>query len=387
MAPNRTLPVRKAFPGTSLAALNTAAPVPPIRPAATPGSNAGNIPDTSGSKGRGLAATGSKRLTPSSGSRSGCVSAYRMGSSMDGKPSCASTDPSANSVSAWITDCGCNTTSIPSNGSPNRKWPSITSSALLARVALSTVILGPIRQVGWLSASSTVARATRSGVHPRNGPPDAVRMRRRSALPPADAMHWSTALCSESMGTISPRPSRAAHSTSSPAMTRVSLLARATRLPAPRAARVAGRAPPAHDRVAYDLDVGRGGPFDQAVGSHRQPGSPPGVPLHQPQEGGARLPGLSLQDVGRSMRGERHHPEPLALAGQYPERGSPDRPGRPQHGNPHAHSPPPADTRPAPPGPPNPAPPTPPPLPPADPPSATAGMAKNSESSRSSTPP
>ena len=48
----------------------------------------------------------------------------------------------------------------------------MTSSALLARVALSTVILRPMRQVGCRSASASVACSRRSRDHPRNGPPE-----------------------------------------------------------------------------------------------------------------------------------------------------------------------------------------------------------------------
>ena len=92
--------------------------------------------------------------------RSGCVSAYSTGSSMLGTPSCASTLPSTNSTNECTTLCGCTTTSIRSYGSPNRKCASITSSALLASVALSTVILRPMRHVGCRSASSSVARSS-----------------------------------------------------------------------------------------------------------------------------------------------------------------------------------------------------------------------------------
>src|SRR5207249_1664710 len=97
-----------------------------------------------------------------------------MGSSMVGNPTCARTEPSTNSTNACTTDWGCTTTSTASYGSPNRKCASITSSALLTRVAESTVIFFPIFHVGWRSASSTVAPATRSGVQVRNGPPDAA---------------------------------------------------------------------------------------------------------------------------------------------------------------------------------------------------------------------
>src|SRR6266542_2544703 len=86
----------------------------------------------------------------------------------------------------------------------------MTSSALLTSVAESTVIFLPIVQVGCLSASATVARDTRSRPQVRNGPPEAVRIRRASSVGRRPATHCSTALCSESTGTISPPPSRAA---------------------------------------------------------------------------------------------------------------------------------------------------------------------------------
>src|SRR2546427_12798534 len=120
-----------------------------------------------------------------------------MGSSIVGKPTCASTEPSTNSTNACTTDCGCATTSTAGYGNANRKCASITSSALLTRVAESTVIFFPMRHVGWRSASSTVAPATRSGVQVRNGPPDAVRMSRSSSVGRRPVMHWSTALRSE----------------------------------------------------------------------------------------------------------------------------------------------------------------------------------------------
>ena len=96
-----------------------------------------------------------------------------------------------------------------------------------------------MRHVGWRSAASGVAAAASCGVQVRNGPPDAVRMRRASSTGRRPVRHCSTALCSESTGTISPPPSRAARVTRSPAITRVSLFASATRLPARSAARVA----------------------------------------------------------------------------------------------------------------------------------------------------
>jgi len=56
--------------------------------------------------------------------------------------------PSSNSTIEWTMLCGCTTTSIRSYGTPKRTCASITSRALLASVAESTVILRPIDQVG-----------------------------------------------------------------------------------------------------------------------------------------------------------------------------------------------------------------------------------------------
>ena len=56
--------------------------------------------------------------------------------------------PSQNSTNACTMLCGWTTTSSASYESPNRWCASISSSALFASVALSTVILLPICQVG-----------------------------------------------------------------------------------------------------------------------------------------------------------------------------------------------------------------------------------------------
>ena len=86
--------------------LKTAGAVPPVRAAARPRAYAGNNSGETVSNVRLPAATGSKRRVPASGTRSGCVRAYRMGSSMVGKPTCASTEPSTNSQNACTMDWG-----------------------------------------------------------------------------------------------------------------------------------------------------------------------------------------------------------------------------------------------------------------------------------------
>ena len=113
--------------------------------------------------------------------RSGHEKAYWMGSRMSVTPSWAIIDPSVSSTSEWTTDCGWTTTSIAAGGVPNSQCASITSRPLFISVAESMVILRPIRQVGWLSAASTVTPASASADRCRNGPPDAVRISRRTS--------------------------------------------------------------------------------------------------------------------------------------------------------------------------------------------------------------
>ena len=57
----------------------------------------------------------------------------------------------------------------------------MTSSALLNMEALSIVMRCPIVQLGWTSASASVARASRSSGQSRSAPPDAVSTMRSTA--------------------------------------------------------------------------------------------------------------------------------------------------------------------------------------------------------------
>src|SRR6267378_6658761 len=116
----------------------------------------------------------------------------------------------------------------------------MTSRPLFMSVAESMVTLGPIDQRGWFSASSSVTWSrSRSGCA-QNGPPLAVRMRRRTLSRRSPHRHCQIALCSESTGLIPRWP--AALMTSAPAMTRTSLVASATSFPAFNAARVGASA-------------------------------------------------------------------------------------------------------------------------------------------------
>ena len=106
----------------------------------------------------------------------------------------------------------------------------------------SIVIFGPIDQVGWASASSLVTPASSSRRRPRNGPPLAVSTIRVSSRPGAtdDRRHWCTAQCSESTGISSAPGVARSGCTTGPAAIRLSLLARASRLPAASVATVTG---------------------------------------------------------------------------------------------------------------------------------------------------
>ena len=185
---------------------------------------------------------------------------------MSGIPMCASRAPSRRRTSEWTIEDGCTTTSIASYGSPNSQWASISSSPLFASVAESTVIFGPIRQVGWASACSAVTSASSSRVRPRNGPPDAVRTRPATLARSRPSRHWWSAECSLSTGRSSPPPRSCAATASSPAATRLSLLASASVTPCSRVHNVART--PANPTTAFRTRSG-------ALRSSSRTASPP----------------------------------------------------------------------------------------------------------------
>ena len=128
-------------------------------------------------------------------------------------------------------------TSIFSIGMPKSHRASIISRPLLKSVAESTEIFLPIDQVGWRSACSGVTEERSSAMALRKGPPEQVRMRRLTVEGSRPSRHWKMALCSLSTGRTR-RPHRAAvATTSSPAITRISLLATARSFPDSRARR------------------------------------------------------------------------------------------------------------------------------------------------------
>ena len=89
--------------------------------------------------------------------RSGYVNANEIGTRMSGRPRCASIAPSRKRTSA-VDDRGRMDDDLDAGRTARRRagCASISSRPLLASVAESTVIFGPIAQVGWASASATV---------------------------------------------------------------------------------------------------------------------------------------------------------------------------------------------------------------------------------------
>ena len=107
----------------------------------------------------------------------------------------------------------------------------------------SIVILRPIAQFGCFKASSTRIFRRSSCFFPRNGPPDAVsRIFFSSFFPWLPCRDWKMALCSLSTGRIFTPHSFASGIMICPAVTSVSLFARAISFPALIAA-IVGRMP------------------------------------------------------------------------------------------------------------------------------------------------
>ena len=171
---------RKAATACSFAALMAAGASPPAFIACRAMPSAGNRSGSGGSNRTSIARLQSSfAATPSR--RSGHVNAYWIGSFMSGGLSWAITEPSLYSTIECTIDCGWITTAICSADSPNSQRASMISNALFINVAESTVIFGPIAQVGWAKASATVTWASCAAENVRNGPPLAVSTTRRTS--------------------------------------------------------------------------------------------------------------------------------------------------------------------------------------------------------------
>ena len=125
---------------------------------------------------------------------------------------------------------GCTITDTCFSGRRYSRIASMTSSPLFISVEQSTVIFGPMVQLGCRRASAFVIFPTSFRDIPRKGPPEQVRISRRISRRSAQpCKHWKMAECSLSTGTISAPQCSASSITSSPAHTSVSLLASAMR--------------------------------------------------------------------------------------------------------------------------------------------------------------
>ena len=193
---------------------------------------------------------------------------------MSGWPRCASVAPSYRFASAWTIDCGCTTTSIRSYGVPNSQCASITSRPLFISVAESIVILPPIAQVGCASACSTVTSSSSARARPRNGPPEAVMVRRSTVPGRSPSISWCSAECSESTGmSCAPVASQSAI-TSSPPTTSDSLLASATSIALGERDDRGPEAGGADDRVEHEVGAGLGDEPHEPLRARRAPRRP-----------------------------------------------------------------------------------------------------------------
>ncbi len=189
MPVNPSPPSRNAATATSLAAFSTIGrPASPFS-ARNASPRHGNLDESGTSKSRWPARARSSGASVVS-QRSGYENAYWMGSRMSVTPSWAMIDPSTSSTIECTIDCGCTSTSIRSGPTSNSQRASITSSPLFINVAESMVIFGPIRQVGCRSAASGVTSCRSPAERSRNGPPDAVRIRRRTSDAAREWRHW-----------------------------------------------------------------------------------------------------------------------------------------------------------------------------------------------------
>ena len=178
-------PVRKAPTACSLAALRTAGWVAEAATAERARSTAGKVCESRGSKSQ---ETGSSQVlgatSPDRSARAGQVRPRAMGRRISGGEAWARVAPSMNSTMEWMTDCGWTTTTISAGSMSNSRCASMSSSPLLIRVEELTVTTGPMAQVGWARACSAVTPVSSARLRPRKGPPEAVRMRRRTSVRP-----------------------------------------------------------------------------------------------------------------------------------------------------------------------------------------------------------
>jgi hypothetical protein len=140
-------------------------------------------------------------------------------------------------------------------------------------VAESIEIFAPMLQLGCARACSGVAAAISWRLLVRNGPPEAVRIRRSMRSAWSKSKTWWIALCSESTGSRIAPVRRQAAITMAPAQTRASLLASATMAPRSMAESV-GASPAAPVIADITQSAGRAAASTRASGP-----APTAIPL------------------------------------------------------------------------------------------------------------
>ena len=207
MPRNPSLPARNSATATSFAAFRTVgAPPPglqrPPRQRQAPGtvSRSGCSKVSVPTRGKIKARRRRRRSAPArpGNARSGCACRARRAAAM--------TEPSRNSTRPCTIDCGCTSTSISSGLQRKQMMRLDHLQALVHQRRRIDRDLRTHRPIRMLAAP---ARASRRGSRPRvqvrNGPPEAVRITRRTSSRRPPLIAWNSALCSESTGsTVAP---------------------------------------------------------------------------------------------------------------------------------------------------------------------------------------
>ena len=186
---NADPPSRKAATATSFAALNAHGNVPPSSPALRASASSGNV-SRSGAWNSSVRPAGEiqrrdrRRRPLRVGERVRDRHAHVRIAEMRQRGAVAEADERVHDRGRVDDDLD------PLVGRPKRKCASISSRPLLASVAESIVIFGPICQVGCASASLGLTSASSSRVRPRNGPPEAVRTSESTVSGARPSRHW-----------------------------------------------------------------------------------------------------------------------------------------------------------------------------------------------------
>ena len=196
----------------------------------------------------------------------------RSGCACRAAPSCAIIEPSRNSTMPCTIDCGCTSTSISLGRHREQMMRLDQFEALVHQGRGIDRDLRAHRPVRMLAAPVAASPPrTASTLQVRNGPPDAVRITRRTSRRAARRSAPETARCARNRPAARSRRCAAARRmNSAPAQTRHSLLASATVAPRSTAASV-GRKPAAPVIAAITQSAGRAAPLRPRPRRRRRP--------------------------------------------------------------------------------------------------------------------